>query len=228
MTVEVLNLPPSPPGFRGLRPDLPIKTYHRRLPHWRQKGATYFVTFRLADSLPQAKLEQLRQWREQWERTHPEPRLDAAWKEFAREHFRLAEGWMDEGHGECVFRSQELAKILSDALLYFQGQRYLVSCFVVMPNHCHVVVRPDGERELEQILDSWKGYVAHEVNRRLGRRSSLWQEESYDRIVRDDEHLFRVVQYIGRNPRTDERWRRWIHADWEQLGWGFRDVEGVT
>ena len=59
MTVETLNLPPSPPGFRGLHPDLPIKSYHRRLPHWRQMGAIYFVTFRLAGTIPQQVLDDL-------------------------------------------------------------------------------------------------------------------------------------------------------------------------
>ena len=73
MTVEVFNLPP-PPGFRGLQPDIPVKMYQRHLPHWRQKGATYFVTFRLADALPQSKLDLLKRWRETWEREHPSPR----------------------------------------------------------------------------------------------------------------------------------------------------------
>src|SRR5213080_653790 len=52
------NLAP-PPGFQGLHPDKPITVYQRYLPHWRQDGATYFVTFRLADALPQSKLDEL-------------------------------------------------------------------------------------------------------------------------------------------------------------------------
>ena len=50
---------PAPPGFQGQRDDLPLKIYQQHLPHWRQDGATYFVTFRLHDSLPQAKLREL-------------------------------------------------------------------------------------------------------------------------------------------------------------------------
>ena len=60
-----------------------------------------------------------------------------------------------------------------------------------------------------------KGVVAHRVNSAIGSSGSIWQEESYDRIVRDDEHLWRVSQYIGRNPRLagvpPNEWRRWIH-----------------
>lgn len=49
----------APPEFQGLRDDLPLTVYFRHLPHWRQEGATYFVTFRLIDALPKAKLHEL-------------------------------------------------------------------------------------------------------------------------------------------------------------------------
>jgi putative transposase len=89
-------------------------------------------------------------------------------------------------------------------------------------------VQPLGDFELEDILESWKGYVGHMVNQRLRRQGTLWQEESFDRIIRDEEHLFRVVQYIGDNPKRArlprDRWYRWLHPDWEAAGWGFRDA----
>ena len=226
MTVEPFNLV-TPPGFRGLHPDLPITFYHRHLPHWRQQGATYYVTFRLADALPQAKLQELKRWREEWERTHPEPRCAQHWDEFARQHSFLVERWIDEGFGECVFAYADIANVMTDALLYFQDERYTTHSYVVMPNHCHVAVKPLLDWKLEQILDSWKGYVGHQVNRRLGRSGPLWQGESYDRIIRDDEHLYRVIQYIGNNPRKAHlprsAWFRWIHPEWDRLGWGFRE-----
>ena len=65
----MFNLP-APPGFQGLRDDLPITVYEQLLPHWRQEGATYFVTFRLADSLPETKLRELRAFKAEWERRH--------------------------------------------------------------------------------------------------------------------------------------------------------------
>ena len=201
--------------------------YHRHLPHWRQKGATYFVTFRLADALPQTKLNELRQWRGEWERTNPPPRSEKAWEAFAREFARRTEAWMDEGFGECVFRDPQLAQVMANACLHFQDRRHKTSCYVVMPNHCHVVVQPLGDYELEGVVNSWKGYVSYAVNQHLRRRGTLWQEESFDRIIRNEEHLFRVVQYIANNPRKArlprEQWYRWIHPDWEAAGWGFRD-----
>lgn len=70
--IESFNLPP-PPGFQGLHPDKPLTFYMRDLPHWRQEGATYFVTFRLADSLPQAKLRELDELRKLWRAKFPRP-----------------------------------------------------------------------------------------------------------------------------------------------------------
>jgi len=89
------------------------------------------------------------------------------------------------------------------------------------------LIRPFAGWELEDLLQGLKGVVAHRVNSAIGSGGSIWQEESYDRIVRDEEHLWRAIQYIGRNPRLagipPKYWRRWIHPDWEALGWRFVD-----
>ncbi len=201
--------------------------YRRHLPHWRQDGATYFVTFRLADSIPQQQLRTLHRWREIWERTHPEPRQPADWENFAREITHKTEAWLDQGYGECVFQHRSLGEAMSQSLLHFQDQRWRVSCFAILPNHVHLAARPLGSFELEEILESVKRYVSRTVNLELGRTGTLWEQESHDRIIRDPEHLYRVVQYIGRNPDKAglprERWIRWIDPIWEQAGWGFRD-----
>ena len=228
MTIKTFNLT-APSGFRGLHPDLPIRVYYRRMPHWRQDGATYFVTCRLADSIPQEQLRALKYWRETWERSHPEPRSEKDWKELAREITRKTEAWMDEGYGECVFGKPELAAEMSRSLLHFQNQRCLAPCFAVMPNHIHAVMKPLGGFELEDVLQSVKRFVSRKVNSALSRRGTLWEEESYDRIIRDEEHLFRVIQYVGRNPAKAGlprcEWIRWSDPDWERSGWGFRDGE---
>jgi putative transposase len=226
MATETFNLAP-PPGFRGLDPHLPITVYHRHLPHWRQAGATYFATFRLGDSLPKEKLDYLNRLREEWERTHPQPRSKTDLESFAREVFSHVETSLDEGHGLCYFREPPLAAVLEEALLHFQDERYLVGCWAIMPNHCHLVMRPFGNWPLEKTLQGIKGVVARRVNKVIGAKGPMWQEESYDRIVRDEEHLWRVVQYIGRNPKKAglprQGWRRWIHPTWEAAGWWFVD-----
>jgi len=109
----------------------------------------------------------------------------------------------------------------------FQDQRYQLFGYVVMPNHCHLIVKPIAGHCLEGILRAWKGYVAWQINRAVGGSGTIWQQESYDRIVRDEEHLYRVVQYIGHNPAKaglpPDRWYRWIHPRWQQAGWNFVD-----
>jgi REP element-mobilizing transposase RayT len=226
MAVETFNKQ-SPPRFRGLHPDLPIRMYQRHLPHWRQEGATYAVTFRQADSIPQEQLQSLKRWRAIWEKQHPEPRSEITWMQLAQEITKRTDRWMDEGYGSCVFREARFAKMMSNSLLHFQDQRHFTSCFVVMPNHVHVVIRPMTGFELEDCLQRIKQYVATHVNKDLHRHGPLWEEESYDRIVRDEEHLWNVVQYIGRNPKKAgipvAQWVRWIHPDWQAAGWDFVD-----
>lgn len=134
---------------------------------------------------------------------------------------------MDEGYGSCVFRESQFSEMMSSSLLHFQDQRHFTSCFVVMPNHIHAVMQPINGHELEDCLQRIKQYVSLRVNRALGQDGALWEEESYDRIVRDEEHLWNSVQYIGRNPRKAgiprDQWVRWIHPDWKAAGWGFID-----
>lgn len=217
----------APPGFRGLDPNLPIRCYHRHLPHWRQDGATYFVTFRLADALPQDKLDFLKRVRAEWERTHPPPRAEDDWRRFARQYTEHAERWMDEGYGACHFRDPRWQNELIERLLHFQNERHFTSCYVIMPNHCHALIRPFDGYELEDLLQSIKTLTSKAIHRAAGTSGSLWQQESFDRIVRDEEHLWRVIQYIGQNPSKAglslEQSPRWLHPDWQACGWRFHD-----
>jgi REP element-mobilizing transposase RayT len=224
-----------PPGFQGLREDLALRVYTRHLPHWRQDGATYFVTFRLADSLPQAKLRELRALRgamarDGVRRTDCNPSYFGRREYATREIMRRVECWLDQGMGSCLLRNSENAKLVADTLRYFDGQRYELGCYVVMPNHVHAMVRPlDATgRPLERILQTWKRRSASALAQQGGLESPIWQEESFDRIIRDEEHLYRAIQYIGTNPAkaglTVAECRRWICPSWAERGWGFADV----
>lgn len=220
------NLPP-PPGFQGLRDDLPLTRYERHLPHWRQDGATYFVTYRLHDSLPQSKLRELRLFRAEWERRHPPPRSHKILDELAQEIIRRVEGWLDQGMGSCVLKSDNASASVADALHKQDGSSHELGCYVVMPNHVHAVVRPlnPATYPFEKILQNWKGSSAREINKKLNQSGTLWQRESFDRIIRDEEHLYRVIQYIGRNPAkaglSPAVTRLWIRPSWVDCGWNF-------
>ncbi len=220
----------APPGFNGLHPDKAVKVYTRNLPHWRQEGATYFVTFALADALPRQKRELLLSMRQNWLLQHPEKPTKEQWLTYARKVFRCVEKWMDAGYGRCWLGKEIHAIELHNNLLHFHNQRYQIGCFVVMANHCHVVIRPESEFKLEQLIGSIKSVTSKSISQHEGTGGgSLWQQESYDRIIRDEEHLYRVVQYIGANPRKAGTpkpcWHRWINPEWDTCGWRFRDAD---
>jgi REP element-mobilizing transposase RayT len=110
---------------------------------------------------------------------------------------------------------------------YIDGQRYELDSYVVVSNHTHLLIRPfeADEHALDTILQSWKQFTANRLNKRLGRRGTLWQQESFDRIVRDEEHLYRCIQYIGSNAAraklTTGDCPRWVRPQWEAFGWKF-------
>ena len=220
------NLDP-PPGFQGLREDLPLRVYTRHLPHWRQAGATYFVTFRLADSIPKNRLDELKAIKADWERRNPPPRDKSVVEKLARMVFERVEHWLDQGMGSCVLKEERFAEQVDQSLHHFHGHRYELGASVVMPNHVHCIVRPmqPSDSDLEQIVGGWKSFTAKHINATLGRDGKLWQDESYDRIIRDEEHLWKSIQYIGRNPEkaglSNESNRLWINPEWQQLGWNF-------
>lgn len=217
----------APPGFRGLESSKKVNVYTRNLPHWRQNGATYFVTFNLADALPGSKKAELKSMRREWEHRNPPPRDEEAWTRFGRTVFQAVEKWMDAGYGKCWFRMAAYAAELHRSILHFHAEHYEIGCFVIMPNHCHVVIRPLEAFELESEIGSMKSVTASFLKKRETFDGSLWQQESYDRIIRDEEHLYRVVQYIGSNPRRagiqEQEWHRWINPRWKESGWDFDD-----
>ena len=144
-------------------PDRGLKTYRRRLPHWRLGGSTYFVTFRLAERALTA----------------------------------------DE-------RNVVLAHIRSGHRSY-----YTLVAITVMPDHVHSLIKPDRGVSLSRVLKGIKGVSARRVNTLRGTGGSLWQDESWDRIVRDESELREKLAYM-----VDNADRKGLAQDgWEYDGW---------
>jgi len=181
-------------------PDAEIEVTANRLPHWQQGETWVFVTWRLADSIPKAKLDQWKEERAIWFSLHPEP-WDAATEAKYHDRFSVQiDEWLDAGSGSCVLKDPENAKIVVDALRHFEGERYEIDAFAVMPNHVHVLFLPLGKHALPEILKSWKGYTARKINMRMGRAGELWQDEYWDRLIRSEQHFLKVAEYIRENP----------------------------
>jgi type I restriction enzyme, R subunit len=131
---------------------------------------------------------------------HPQPWDLPTEKEYHERFSRQIDEWLDQGSGSCLLRDPANAKIVGDALLHFDGERYELGDFVVMPNHVHVLFRPADGHRLEDIVKSWKGFTAREINKRMGKKGPLWQEEYWDWLIRNERHFGKCVEYIRANP----------------------------
>jgi REP element-mobilizing transposase RayT len=149
--------------------------------------------------------------------------------ELAREVLTRIERWIDQGFGSCVLGDKDAVACMANAMQHFAGDRNVLGAFVVMPNHVHAIVQPlcPTIYALETILGSWKQFASREINILRQAAGSLWQEEGFDRILRDAEHLYRVLQTIGRNPRNAvlalNECLRWVNPAWVACGWMFED-----
>jgi len=167
--------------------------YRGYLPHYDSKQTIQSITFRLADSLPQEKLRQL------------ECELDQL-PESARETERRKkiEQWLDAGMGCCALRHSGLAEVMEGTLLKFDGERYHLIAWCIMPNHVHVLI--ESMAPLSKIVQSWKSYTGRWAlgkNAELGLGvpgKHLWMREYWDRYIRDGKHFSQVVRYIHENP----------------------------
>ena len=177
-----------------------VDVWRNRLPHWQNGNRFVFVTWRLRDSLPQAKLEQWREERNSWLKRHPHPWDARTARRFGLQFSQRIEDWLDQGIGSCLLKDPALAQVVGDSLQHFDGLRYELASFVVMPNHVHVLFRPLGSHHLKDIVKSWKGFSAHVINRKIGEPARIWQKDYWDRLIRHPQHFFRCVEYIRENP----------------------------
>jgi putative DNA methylase len=147
------------------------------------------LTCRLYDSLPQGVLDRIR---EELAVRRPE--------HIQRETYILAEKYFDRGYGQCFLRVVQVARIVKETLLKYDGVKYKLFAWVIMPNHIHLLLRPLPGNSFERIMHSLKSYTASEANKLLGRKGAFWMRESFDRFIRDDEHFAGAKRYIHNNP----------------------------
>jgi REP element-mobilizing transposase RayT len=188
------------PILRFLNEHAPIRKTLNRLPHWQQDGATYFLTFRLHDSIPSDILRQWREDRDIWLLEHPQPWSPETESEYHHRFSAAIDEHLDQGHGSCVLRECANASIVAQALQYFDTTRYLLHAWVIMPNHVHLLLSLAETTSLESIVASWKRFTAIQIHARNHTSGTLWQKDYFDRMIRDWEHFMHVARYIRRNP----------------------------
>ena len=194
----------SPVQLAASAAESPVADRHGAyLPHWTKSGGIYAVTFRLADSLPQ---HVLKRWRTERDAViaaaHRDDRVltAAELNALARIHEEHVERFLDSGHGECLLRAHECAKLVADTFQKFDGKKYRAAAWCIMPNHAHAVLQPLAGHELPEILHSIKSWTAKAINKVLSRSGSVWQVEYYDHLVRDEEDLINQLEYAWSNP----------------------------
>ena len=203
----------TPPPFVPFDRYKAARIYRGNLPHWRQKGATYFVTCRLGDSLPAPILTRWKMEQQHWLKSHgitwdPNGRWKCSFerlgqaeqREFERRFTYAIQRYLDNGYGRCLLRQPRLRALADDAFAYYHRSRFWLGDYVCMPNHCHALMIPIADEELEGLLGSIKSYSARRINQKAGRTGEiLWQRETYDHIVRDLDQLGAFRRYITEN-----------------------------
>jgi REP element-mobilizing transposase RayT len=194
----------QPPESTSPSPLIAGLHFRGKLPHLKKEGAVYFVTFRLADSLPAHEVVRLKHERRALLEQARAAKNPLTWHEEQQLlvwYCDKVETLLDAGHGACWLSQPKVASLVSGALKYFEGQRYELRAWVVMPNHVHAVVWPLPGHTLSSILHSWKSFTSSKANEMLHRRGKgFWQTESFDHWIRDDEEHARLAAYVVNNP----------------------------
>ena len=216
--------------------------YQRNLPHWIPRGANIFVTWRLFGSLPQSCLQKLEAYRLEVERiTKPIEEDPLDWQLCKRKKvFAMFDSLLDSATaGPTWLKIPEIAHVVQDAIINKYASLYKLWAYVVMSNHCHLLLKPKLKDPADlqsdpiafsEITKKLKGYSAREANKILDRTGmTFWQDESFDHWIRNQQEFDRVVTYIENNPvkaglvQRPEDWQ-WSSAS-ERLrrGWeGFK------
>jgi REP element-mobilizing transposase RayT len=163
--------------------------WHSRgyLPHFDGGQTIQFLTYRLADSMPQNILEK---WRVELENNEI---TDADFR-------RRIEIYLDQGYGNCWLKRPDIAEIVEENLLHFDDVKYKLYAWVIMPNHLHLLLKPLDGFILSEIVHSCKSFTANRANKILGRSGRFWFPEPFDRFIRDQKHFESTVSYIENNP----------------------------
>ena len=210
-----------------------MEFYRRKLPHWQISGAEYFVTIRLAGTLPGQVIQELKELRKKVVKIDaekiPVSNQDKLKRNIESKFFKKYEELLDQATtGPTWLRENGVAEIVKEALHFRDNEVYELYAYCIMSNHVHIVFRHldneslsgknNNHKELlpvTQLLKNLKSFTGLEANRRLNRTGSFWQEESYDRLIRNEKELENVILYTINNPvkaNLVSNWKEWPHT----------------
>lgn len=207
--------------------------YKRSLPHYQPDNAIYFITFRLAFSLPKGVILSLKEDYKDFVKStklikNMSERNKALYKR-RKQYFGKFDKLLDGSEsGSLWLKNIDVAKIVYDSILFRDESVYDLYCFCIMPNHIHLVFEIGDESvsriadstarngvsgyRVTKILQDLKKYTAVESNRILSRSGQFWHNESYDHVIRNRIELGNIINYVIQNPVKAgliDHYRKW-------------------
>jgi putative transposase len=178
------------------------RSYTRHLPHQVPEGFPIFLTWNLKGAMPESVIEELKHKRQSLSDQRPRPGESIADRRTRESKlvFAAADRFLDLTlDGPMHLKEPKAAKIVEDSMLFGAAERYDLFAWCVMSNHVHVLLTPRWE--LEEITKGIKGFTAYKINKLHAEpERTFWQDESYDHWARDEEEMFRIIEYIENNP----------------------------
>lgn len=207
------------PNIHFLSDHQALEKWANKLPHWQQSShATYFITFRLRDSIPREAANKLENERRLWMHQHPKPWNEKTTLEYHKTFSSRVDKLMDLGHGECILKDKRSRKALSETLFARNESDYILHNWVIMPNHVHILVTIPDQKPLGTIIGAWKKFSAIRINKITESTGPMWQRDYFDRIVREWDHFYRVARYIRLNPSK---------AGLDSVNYGYWEAEWI-
>lgn len=204
-----------------MKNSLPSEMYRRNLPHIHRPNSVLFVTSRLDGTLPLKVVLRLKEERDIYLAEIDDMDLSEEEKkaEITTTH-RLYFGKFDklldtETCGPTWLKDDKVAKIVTDALMHFDEERYKIVCYTVMSNHIHIIFHK-LDRKLSLTMQNYKSYTGTMANRYLDRvGEKFWAQENYDRYLRNRNEFIAKVKYVLDNPVQAglvSNWEDWPHS----------------
>jgi REP element-mobilizing transposase RayT len=178
--------------------------YKRKLPHWQPAFSDFFVTYRLAGSVPVNVIQYLSK---KYEVAYEKEKYFAEWEYFLE----------SSDNGPRWLSNASVAELVLNSLKYKNNLDYSLWAATIMSNHVHIVLRNKADLPLDKILQNHKKFTAVHCNKILNRKGPFWAEESFDTLIRNSNHLFNCINYCINNPVKAGLVCKWTDWPWTYL-----------
>jgi REP element-mobilizing transposase RayT len=165
------------------------------LPHIEVPDGTYFLTFRLLDSLPQSVVFDYKEELEMQQKLKVHAPLI-----LLKEYEAKIHKYLDASYGQCWLRDPRIAQLIVEAFRKHNDDRYRLHAYTIMPNHVHILFSLSDAKDLSEIICNWKGSISFYANKVLQRSGTFWQREYFDTVIKTQRQFEFAIRYIFRNP----------------------------